>query len=81
MIAQLLLVLKVAAITMGTARTPLLLLTMLTGAGSTMKKAVQRLEALMEMRMRVDRGMNVNQEEAQQKGHSLVELLEELQVS
>lgn len=80
MIAQLLLVLKVAAITMGTARTPLLLLTMLTGAGNTMKKVVQRLEALMEMEMRVDRGMNVNQEEAQQKGHSLVELLEELQV-
>ena len=81
MIAQLLLVLKVAAITMGTVRTPLLLLTMLTGAGNIMKKAVQRLEALMEMRMRLDRGMNVNQQEAQQKGHSLVELLEELQVS
>ena len=69
MIAQLLLVLKVAAITMGTVRTPLLLLTMLTGAGNTMKKAVQRLEALMEMRLRVDKGINVNKEEAQQKGH------------
>jgi len=69
MTVQLLLALKVAVITMGTVRTQLLLLTMLTGAGNIMKKAVQRLEALMEMRMRVDKGINVNKEEAQQKGH------------
>ena len=66
---QLLLVLKGAAITMGTVRTQPLLLTMLAGAGNIMKKAVQRLEALMEMRMRVDKGINVDKEEAQQKGH------------